>query len=375
MLNLGGLCIDIVKTDSEGHARRYVEELDTLPQAILVAGGDGTLSEIVTGTSNEISHLSARNMYCIILILPICSKGLFRRSPQNNEAHPVIGILPVGRENTFGSKLFNFISSDELQRVRGMADASLSIVRGNVVPKDVMKIEVIDEESRVCGKPVYALSGFEWSAYIDAFTARDGYWYFGSLRDYVTFIFNAFNDSISWNCAATITYTDPCSGCSHCYVARTKYEPKPANRRWWSGFIPSFRLGSSQPTSKMADYSKVQNANCSIQKTIECDSAGIIVHTSNIEQHQTDDSPPHLTLKLINGQSGFGFMSDSWNRLNSQQINLHGESMARSIEIQPRPEPSKNPDKERLVYIDNESYEIKPIRITLLPKLVDFYSP
>lgn len=49
ILNLGGVCIDIVKTDSEAHARRYVEELEVLPEAILCAGGDGTLSEIVTG--------------------------------------------------------------------------------------------------------------------------------------------------------------------------------------------------------------------------------------------------------------------------------------------------------------------------------------
>lgn len=49
ILHLGGLPVDIVKTDSEGHARRYIEELETLPEIILCAGGDGTLSEIVTG--------------------------------------------------------------------------------------------------------------------------------------------------------------------------------------------------------------------------------------------------------------------------------------------------------------------------------------
>lgn len=49
ILHVGGLPVDVVKTDSEGHARRYIEELDTLPETILCAGGDGTLAEVVTG--------------------------------------------------------------------------------------------------------------------------------------------------------------------------------------------------------------------------------------------------------------------------------------------------------------------------------------
>lgn len=374
ILNLGGLSIDIVKTDSEGHARRYVEELDVLPQAILVAGGDGTLSEIVTGkwtitnqsTATEFDSLIPQNVLNLAL-------GLFRRSTQNNEAHPVIGVLPVGRENTFAESLFNFTNSSELERARGLADASLSIVRGNVVAKDAMKIEVIDEQSNVCGKPVYAFSNFEWSAYIDAFNARDRYWYLGSLRDYATFIFNAFSDSISWNCTATITYTDPCAGCSNCYVPPKKYEPKPGNRRWWSGFIPSFRLGSSQSSPKAPDYSKIRNANCAAVTSIECDSAGLIVSTSNIEPNQADN--PHLTLKIVKGESGFGFIGDSWNRLNKRQIISGQENSIRTIEILPKLKSNDDkPEQERFFYIDHESYEIKPIRITLLPRIVNFYS-
>lgn len=49
ILHLAGLCVEIVQTDSEGHARRYIEELEKLPDAIIVAGGDGTISEALTG--------------------------------------------------------------------------------------------------------------------------------------------------------------------------------------------------------------------------------------------------------------------------------------------------------------------------------------
>lgn len=300
---------------------------------------------------------------------------MLRRPAQNNEAYPVIGVLPVGRENTFGETLFKFTKSSELQRVQGLADASLSIVRGNVVPKDVMKIEIIDVESNVNGKPVYALGGFEWSAFADAFNERDRYWYFASLRDYVTFIFNAFSDSITWNCAATLAYTESCSGCSNCYVTPKQFESKPANRRWWSGFIPSFRLGSSQSGPQTPNYSKVHNPNCALETSVECDSAGIIINTSNIES-RPDEAHPHLALKLIKSQGGFSFIGDSWNRLNNSQVNLDGENAIRTVKIVPKPkEKDNNTEKERFFYIDHESYEIKPIRITLLPKFINFFSP
>lgn len=326
----------------------------------------------------------------------------------------MIGVLPVGRQSTFGEKLFNFTKASELQRVQGLADASLAIVLGKVVSKDVMKIELIDSESSVKVKPVYALSSFEWSAFSEAFNRRDRYWYVGGLRDYVTFIFNAFSDAITWNCAATITYTEPCAGCSNCYVTQKKFEAKPANRRWWSGFIPSFRLGSSQSKdAKSPDYSKMQNPNCTNSTTIECDSAGIIVNTSSIEDSTADaQQPPQLALKLIKGQSGFGFISDSWDRLNKNHINFDRVNAIRTVEIhpivstngekaaseseqsnettstheqpaheddkksQPKEDKSKKADdeSEKFFYIDHESYEVKPIRITLLPKLVNFYS-
>lgn len=48
ILYLAGICVDIVQTESEGHARTLMENLGNT-DAIVVAGGDGTLSEVVTG--------------------------------------------------------------------------------------------------------------------------------------------------------------------------------------------------------------------------------------------------------------------------------------------------------------------------------------
>lgn len=60
LLHLAGLTIEIVKTESEGHAKNLIETLSGT-EAIVVAGGDGTLSEVVTGllrrTNENVSGL------------------------------------------------------------------------------------------------------------------------------------------------------------------------------------------------------------------------------------------------------------------------------------------------------------------------------
>lgn len=49
ILNLAGLCVNVIQTESEGHAKELVKTLSNVTDAIVVAGGDGTLSEVVTG--------------------------------------------------------------------------------------------------------------------------------------------------------------------------------------------------------------------------------------------------------------------------------------------------------------------------------------
>lgn len=284
-------------------------------------------------------------------------------------------MLPIGRTNTVGESIFGFSNTSKLERVKGLANASMSIVRGNIAEKDIMKIEVLDNDgSNINIKPVYAMGSIEWSTFSEAFNKRDKYWYLGSLRDYATFLFNAFSNSLTWNCSASLTYTKPCAGCSNCYIKPHQIEIK-STRRWWSGFIPSFRLGS-QPTKPDTDYSKIKNPNCNNKTSIECESSGIIISTSNVNKSNTDDGIHHeipkLTLKLIKPSHGFSFISDSWDRINSKRINLDAEYEVRSVRLNPKPTDNSE-DKERFFYIDNESYEVKSLMVTLLPQFLRFY--
>lgn len=48
LLHLAGLQVDVIQTAAEGNAKEIIENLKGT-EAIIVAGGDGTLSETVTG--------------------------------------------------------------------------------------------------------------------------------------------------------------------------------------------------------------------------------------------------------------------------------------------------------------------------------------
>jgi diacylglycerol kinase family enzyme len=46
LLHLAGISVNVIQTEFEGQARGLVESLDEIVDAIVVAGGDGTVSEV-----------------------------------------------------------------------------------------------------------------------------------------------------------------------------------------------------------------------------------------------------------------------------------------------------------------------------------------
>lgn len=304
--------------------------------------------------------------------------GLFRRKNQINETKPIIGVLPTGRTNAFGESLFGFQNTSRVDRATGLANASISVVRGNNAAKDVMRIEVLDNGSpSVSVKPVHALGTVEWSTFSDAFQQRDRFWYVGPLRQYAAFLFTAFSSQLQWHCDAKLTFTQPCAGCSNCYV-RQSHAPdqQPPKRGWLSAFMPTFKLGLSQANSIAPNYSNVHNANCAQRTSVECRGGGIALATSNVLPPATaaEDnahSIPRIQMRTMNANEGLAFVSSAWGRLNGKAIEANAEYAIRSVDIEPI-ESDIDPVK-GYFYIDNESYEVKSIRVTLLPNMINFF--
>jgi len=204
------------------------------------------------------------------------------------------------------------------------------------------------------------MSSLQWGAFRDVRNLRDKYWYVGPLREYVAPIFNAFGNKITWQCKTKLIYTPPCSGCSHC-----RNQPQDivkSNKRWWSAFIPRFKLGQQ---STEIDYSKVINVECSQEHEVEIKPTEIILQT------EIESNLSKLTLKIKDEiDSGIDFISQSWHRIRTNEND--GKKLLEGRTVTLMPEYNEG-DKEKFYYIDNEPFEIRPIQISLIPKAINMY--
>lgn len=251
-----------------------------------------------------------------------------------------------------------------------MANASISIVRGKTESKDVMKIEILPEQGAADAsnvKPVYAIDSLHWGAYRDIWIKRDKYWYFGSLRDYATFLFNAFDDDAQWKCKAKLVLSPPCSGCKNCF-AKQEERAVETNRRWWSRFIPKISFSSNRKVVG-PDYSKITNDNCGNKTEIDVEPSELLL-TTNV--HRLPDEIPKISLKIGKyEESSIDFVKHGWSRLGVNDFEAESEGI-RSVEIVP--EVVSTEEKEIFFSIDNESYEVKPVRITMIPRAIQMYT-
>lgn len=250
-----------------------------------------------------------------------------------------------------------FPLGDNLSKVRQLTDATMAIIKNETQWQDVMKIEAIETETEFPGKPIFAVGHIEWGAFRDAFVKRDKYWIYGRLRDYATFIFNGYKSSLCWECKGTLKFTPPCPGCSNCRLP----EP-PIKSRWLDIFLPTVDKSSNK------SFEHIINENCSIAEEVCFKTTELNIKPKRLN----DNTPPYLSVAL--GKMGLGyfdFVSEGWKRVKNGLPDDVKDIQVRTVELLPLN--VSKPEKEIWINIDNEEFEVKPIKITLLPNAISIY--
>lgn len=86
---------------------------------------------------------------------------------------------------------------------------------------------------------------------------------------------------------------------------------------------------------------------------------------------RNDDEIPKLMVKVGPKNINYlDFVKEGWRSENGKERSVEDVIEARSIEIIPK---IPNKSEESWLSIDNENFELKPIRVTLLPKLINVF--
>ncbi|XP_051691097.1 acylglycerol kinase, mitochondrial isoform X1 [Oryctolagus cuniculus] len=171
ILHLSGMDVTVVKTDYEGQAKKLLELMEST-DVIIVAGGDGTLQEVVT--------------------------GLLRRADEATFSKIPIGFIPLGQTSSLSPTLF----AKSGNKVQHITDATLAIVKGETVPLDVLQIKGEKEQ------PVFAMTGLRWGSFRDAAVKVSKYWYLGPLKIKAAHFLSTLKEWPQTH-QASISYTGP----------------------------------------------------------------------------------------------------------------------------------------------------------------------
>lgn len=342
LLHLAGIALTVIQTESQNDARRIIMNLNTPTDAIIVAGGDGTLSDVLTGLARKYDH----NLNSVKL----CP----------------IGILPLGQTNKIAKSLYR--EYDDLPDVNRMIEATMAIINERSKMMDMIQVKPIQENPEEPSKPIYAMGSVEWGAWKDANSAANKYWYWGSLRKYVTYIFNGFNTDLNEYCDAILRYTLPCQGCSRCRNQNTWQSGySNTNARWWQVFVPKRNVIGVDNV----DYSKIINNDCDVVHELAVSTNELHIETLNVDKLRDESLQSCLKVKTGPRDIGyFSFVSEGWKKEggDGEESLCEQVTEAKSIELNPR-----KTDKDYTLYIDNEEYELKPIEIKLLSRAVKVF--
>lgn len=319
-MHLAGYSVEIVKTKHIGHAKSIIESLNKLPDVVIVAGGDGTSSEAVT--------------------------GLLRR---NITSCPVL-FLPLGNNNETVKTSMQMSSQGKFKCVESLSSSLMALVHERIQYRNIIKYEVIDnDENSENPKPIFGLNQFSWGLQKDIEINKDNYWYFGGLRYHAAAFATSLSNKINWNINARLFCTPPCPGCRKCVIDnRNKkhiYFPML--------FTPKLSVQPNVPVH-------ANNELCNKKEVYQIDAKQI-----NISCNKNSESFFELNTDVI---EAFPSRTDFFQKMIShKKIQPSVILKSRTIEL--------FPIKSELLsyYIDGEEYDARPIKISYLPNALKYF--
>lgn len=271
-----------------------------------------------------------------------------------------------------------FLKSDaklrnKVEAAKAKAEAALAIVKGNVKKQDVMKIELIPENSEEePKKEFYAVGSVLWGSFNDIIRKKDKYWITGSLRNYTACLFNGGfpRKGITWDCDAKLICSAPCEGCSNCYEKIESKSQKLHNSRWWSKFNSTKEV--------VPEYSKILNPQCLETAEMDIKSSEFAITTNTAEAKMGEKSKLNIKMSNESNNYGLNFIWDSWKRVSDRKFLDIPDSKileSRQVILVPKQHVSseESEQKESFFSIDHNLFEVRPIKVTILPKRIDFF--
>ncbi|KAI1882085.1 hypothetical protein AGOR_G00247060 [Albula goreensis] len=320
LLHLAGMQVKVVKTDYEGQAKKLMELMEQT-DLLIVAGGDGTLQEVIT--------------------------GLLRRADQASFSTTPIGFIPLGSQNSLSQSLhFQFEN-----KVKHITAATLSILKGETVPLDVLQIKGEQDQ------PVFALIGLRWGAFRDVASTISKYWYLGPLK---TMAAHWFSTIKSWPQIhqATLTYQAP--------TARPPEEPteKPARPALIYRIIRRLKLYWNPPVEEPPKEEKPVPWEELQVSTVEL---SINTHNKNPVANRAEDS---LQVCVEPETMSVGeFIAVGKEKARDPTLcTKRGHKLEASACLLTLPKEGAG-----FYNIDNEEYEAMPVEVTVLPRKLRFF--
>ncbi|XP_067620853.1 acylglycerol kinase, mitochondrial [Eurosta solidaginis] len=343
ILHLSGYKVDIIKTTEEGHIKTWLINMTVRPHAIVVAGGDGTASEVVT--------------------------ALLRRK---DGKCPIV-LLPLGKKSTTALKYLSMKPENKLERVKSLTAALQPLLEEKIKNESVMKVDFINDEqtnkvlaskvvsSTSSSTPIYGLNAFSWGLLRDLESITDKYWYFGPLRQYAATLLNAFsNQKLNWQLSTDFVYTPPCAGCSNCIPSEKKSYFKKFLTRMYTVRdgtntvnTNAYKINTDCNT-QIKGHTKANQLNITCKKNSDS-------HLSELETKVIDTLTP-----------GIEFVKKV-PQVIKNDLEANSTLKSRTIRLLPKQEQHVTTTKEAHYSIDGEVYDVKPLSIEVIPNAIQVF--